>query len=90
MSKWRHRLFGRNETNFWGWIVASLLIFGVVVVCGRAAARHLFPDGKLDAHLLVLIGILVVLSGQFALALQEYYARWAEAKAADREQRRPD
>ncbi len=78
MSKWRHRLFGRNETNFWGWILAALLIFGVVIVGGRAAARHLFKDGKLDAHLAVLLAILVVLAGQFALALQEYYARWVE------------
>jgi drug/metabolite transporter (DMT)-like permease len=78
MSNWRHRLFGRNETNFWGWLVASLLIFGVVVVCGRAAARHLFAEEKLDAHLAVLFAILAVLTGQFGLALQEYYAKWIE------------
>jgi hypothetical protein len=78
MSNWRHRIFARNETNFWGWIVAGLVIFAVVVVCGRTAARHLFPDGKLDAHLLVLLAILVVLTGHFALALQEFYARWVE------------
>jgi len=78
MSNLRQRLFGRNETNFWGWIVAGLLIFGVVIVCGRAAAHRLFPDGRLDAHLLVLMAILVVLTGHLALALQEFYARWVE------------
>jgi len=78
MSNWRHRIFARNEANFWGWIVVGLAIFAVVVVCGRAAAHRLFPDGKLDTHLLVLLAILVVLTGHFGLALQEFYARWVE------------
>jgi hypothetical protein len=85
MNGWRNHLFGRSELNFWGWIAAGLVVFAVVLVCGIAAARRLFPGGRLDAHLVVLLGILAVLTGHFALALQEYHARWIEARARERE-----
>ena len=78
MSNWKQRLFARNEFNFWGWLTAGLLIFGFAFACILIGVFDLFTNGRLDTHLVVLLGILLTLLGHFGIALQEYFARWVE------------
>ena len=86
MSNWKQLLFARNEFNFRSWLAAGLLIFGCAFVCALVGVTHVFSDGGLDAHLVVLVGILLALLGHFGIALQEYFARWVEKNepAADK------
>jgi len=86
-------MMGDNRMNFYGWkftgalvLCASLLISawsGVIMVHGHIAQgenQSIEPqDSFLRAIWVVLLAILIILVGHFALALQNYHARVAQA-----------
>jgi len=73
-------LFGDNRFNFFGWIVAGLLIFAVSLVCALYAIRAGIRNSA-ECHLL--LGIQVLLIGLFGIAWQNYCARLAEKIEAE-------
>jgi predicted MFS family arabinose efflux permease len=83
MITWKTKLFGDNRMNFYGWIVAGLLIvFSSFVLFVLAFFQ------KDEAQTIVLAAIWVVVGGHFCLALQNYLARVAKAIETDDEQKR--
>ncbi len=78
MNKWIIRFFGINRFNFFGWIFAGLLNVVIVLGCIIMAISKAEFDDELGSEFFLLLGILLVLSGQFYLSLQIYHAKLAE------------
>ena len=76
MATWMTKLFGDNRLNFYGWIIAGLIVAGVsmlLVVAAILTGAFRSPEGML------LVAIYFVLLGLFSIALQNYCARAAGA-----------
>ena len=75
MTTWKSKLFGDNRMNFYGWIGAGLMVFGISIV----AVLRAFAIGALKSPSCLLLGaIYFVLLGCFCIALQNYCARVAK------------
>ena len=75
MKNWKTKLFGDNSMNFYGWLVAGLLVFGVSTYF---VMRALDAEQYLSSLGAMLIAIWMVLLGHFGVALHNYLARVAE------------
>jgi hypothetical protein len=85
MKNWKSRLFGDTKVNFYGWLVAGLVVIGAsawLVIRALGAGALESPEG------LVLLAIYLAILGNFCLALQSYHARVAQKLDADKD--KPD
>jgi hypothetical protein len=72
---WKTKLCGDNRSNFYGWIVVGLMIFGAAlwyVIRAINLGADESPTG------LLLMAIFFVLLGHFGIALANYCARVAK------------
>jgi hypothetical protein len=76
MAGWKTKMCGDNRFNFYGWIFAGILCLGSSMVQMVEAFRAK-SAGAVQDHLL--LGIYLLLLGQFGLSLQNYCARVAKA-----------
>jgi hypothetical protein len=89
MNKWIIKLFGINKLNFFGWIFAGLIIITASFGCFLMALFRMHSLDDLTPQFFLLLGILVVLFGQFSLNLQLYHAKLAE-KLSTKEEKEAD
>jgi hypothetical protein len=90
MTTWKSKLFGDNRFNFYGWIVAGLLLICIsvctVIMAIRAGALH-------SPSCLLLGAIYFIVLGHFCIMLQNYHARVAkniEAEDAKKDGKKDD
>jgi hypothetical protein len=72
MRTWKSQVFGYSRLNFYGWMVASVLVNGGSVL---AILRAVQIGALRSPSSLMLLGIYFVLLGQFNMAHQTYCAR---------------
>lgn len=78
MNKLIIKLFGINQMNFWGWIIAGVLLL-ICCGCFFALAFSAFQgNDSAGAIVYLLYGLGFLLFGQFVLALQTYCSLLAE------------
>ena len=74
MKNWKTKLFGDNAFNFYGWILAAVLVFVI-------SARYILAGGHAESAQAMqrdmFLAIYIVLLGCFGLLLQNYLARLA-------------
>jgi hypothetical protein len=70
-KSWKSKIFGDNTVNFYGWIVTGVLVFAYTFSVAWHALKRQDSAG-------VLFAIFIILSGMFALQLQNYHARLSE------------
>src|SRR5262249_14013087 len=77
MDKWIVKLFGMDRFNFFGWLLAGLVVLvGSLVMFGLAFAFAVKTE--LRAELFMLCAIYLVLVGIFGILLSAYSAWYAE------------
>ena len=84
MKHWKTRLFGDNSFNFYGWIVAGLVVLGWSAYFVK---RGLDADQYLSAQAAYLIAIYMLLLGCFGVVLHTYLARVAEKLDAPKKEK---
>jgi hypothetical protein len=80
MKKWKTRIFGDNQLNFYGWSIGGLIVMGASVWFVLHAIRA--GAGNTGGGAL-LVGIYFLLLGHFGLGLHNYAARVAQKLDAD-------
>lgn len=73
MSNWKTKVFGDTPANFYGWIVAGMLVIFLSLWLAILSAGA----GDFDSKSLLLLAIYLVLAGQFGIQLQNYCCRAA-------------
>ena len=87
MKNWKTKLFGDNSMNFYGWLVAGLLVIGGSTYFAK---RALDAEQYLSSQGAMLIAIWLVLFGHFGVALHNYLARVAEKLDAPKSDKKDD
>ncbi len=77
MNAWIVRIFGRNNMNFYGWCFTGAVLLIIVAVCAVNAVAE-SADKGLSIQEMLLLGILLMLVGQFGIQLSEYCAKYAD------------
>jgi len=75
---WKSKLFGDNRLNFYGWIVAGLVVFGISIAATVIALNADDAKALRSPVCLLLVAIYFVLLGHFGIALQNYCSRVAK------------
>ena len=71
MKSWKTKLFGDNNLNFYGWIIAG------VIVCAGSLFVAITALLRKDTNMM-LLALYSVLIGMFCLQLQNYHSRVAD------------
>lgn len=71
MKTWKSRLFGDNMLNFYGWIIAGVIVCGGSLFVAITALRRNHTS-------MMLLALYLVLIGMFCLQLQNYHSRLSE------------
>ena len=71
MKSLKSKLFGDNNLNFYGWIIAGLIICAGSLFVAIIAVQH-------ENIIIMLLALYLVLIGIFCLQLQNYHSRVAE------------
>ena len=71
MKTWKSKLFGDNNLNFYGWIIAGLIVCAGSLFVAITALLHKDTN-------MMLLSLYSVLIGMFCLQLQNYHSRVAE------------
>ena len=87
MKNWKTKLFGDNSMNFYGWIVAGLMLVGGSLYFAK---RGLDAERYLSAQVALLVAIYLLLLGCFGVVWHNYLARVAEKLDAQKETGRPE
>jgi hypothetical protein len=85
MKNWKTKLFGDNAFNFYGWLVAGLLIIGCSAYFMK---RGLDADQYLSSQEALLMAIYIILLGCFGVVLHNYLARVAEKLDAPKQEKK--